>query len=440
MERVKITGVGSGMQGVGRLEEGCVAFVPGALPGEEVEIEITRRAQRFCEARLLRVCAPSPERRTPDCPAYGACGGCQARHMSYEETLRLKRQRVYDALSRLGGAEEPKVRETIGCERPDRTRNKAEFPTGRGADGRVVIGAYAEGSRRIVPLKDCLLQREPAAHALKYFSEHLSQMPGAGHYTHLVTRVNRRGEMMLTLCASAPVIDSAKKLLPELQRALPEMVSFYFLRQNQRPAHALDGAITHLWGEKTLNETLLDLQFAISPQSFFQINPEQTEKLYSCALEAANLAQNPNARVLDVYCGAGTISLAAARLCKSVTGVEIVAPAIRDAKENARRNGLESRTRFLCADAAKEIPRLISAGERFDCAIVDPPRKGVDEPALRALLAAKPDRIAYVSCNPATLARDVKILSEGYRLEWAQPVDMFPWTEHVETVGLLSRV
>ena len=437
MEKILITGVGSGMQGVGRLEEGCAAFVPGALPGEEAEIEITKRARRFCEARLLRVCNPSPERREPGCPAYGVCGGCQARHMSYTETLRLKRQRVFDALSRIGGVADPEVRETIACENPDRTRNKAEFPIGKDAKGRIVIGAYAENSRRIVSLRDCLLQRLPAARALEYFADHVNEMPGANHFTNLVARVNRAGELMLILCADAPLIDSAKKLLPELRRALPGLVSFYILKQNNRPAHALDGAVTHIWGEKTLNETLLGLKFTISPQSFFQINPEQTEKLYTCALEAANLS--PDARVLDVYCGAGTITLAAARLAKRATGVEIVAPAIRDAKENARRNGLESKTRFICADAAREIPRLIASGERFDCAIVDPPRKGVDESALRALLNAKPDRIAYVSCNPATLARDVKILSQEYELEYAQPVDMFPWTEHVETAARLRR-
>ena len=437
MEEILITGVGSGMQGVGRMNDGCVVFVPGALPGETAEIEITKRTSRFCEARLVRVCSASRERQTPACTAYGACGGCQARHMRYSESLRLKQQRVYDALSRIGGVENPNVLETIGCASPDRTRNKAEFPIGKGTDGRVVIGAYAANSHKIIPLGDCLSQRLPAGRALRYFSEHIQSMPGADHYTNLVARTNRKGELMLILCANAPIADAARKLFPALKDALPELVSFYFMRQNNRPAHALDGTILHIGGEKVLNETLLDLQFAISPQSFFQINPDQTEKLYACAIQYANLI--PTSRVLDIYCGAGTITLSAAKISKDVTGVEIVPPAIRDAKENARRNGLESRAQFICADAAKEIPRLLQSGKRFDCVIIDPPRKGVDAPALEAVLNARPERIVYVSCNPATLARDVKTLSSAYTVTAAQPVDMFPWTEHVETVCLLVR-
>ena len=441
MERVNITGVGSELQGVGRLPDGRAVFVPHVLLGESVRVEITRDAQRFCEARLVEVLEPSAARRKPDCPVYGRCGGCQARHMTYEETLARKRQRVLDALTRIGGVNEPVVYETIGCVDPEHTRNKAEFPIGKDGNGRPIIGAFAEGSHRIVPLTKCLLQKEPANRALNWFAEHLPQLRGASHMTHLVTRVNRRGEMMLILCADAPILVDAQAIVPALTKALPELKSIYFLHQNRRPAHALDGICTHLWGERTLDDTLLGLTFSLSPQSFFQVNPVQTEVLYRKALEAAGLSEGCNLRILDVYCGAGTITLAAARLAKHATGVEIVPPAIADAKKNALQNGLEKRTRFICADAAKEIPKLIAAGERFDAAILDPPRKGADERLLHALIQAALPRIAYVSCNPATLARDVKILGEGgYRLEWAQPVDMFPWSAHVETVVLMSRV
>lgn len=435
MEKIKITGTGSELQGVGRLSDGRAVFVPHALLGETVTIEITKDAQRFCEARLTEVLEPSPARREPGCPAYGSCGGCQARHMSYEETLQCKHQRVVDALERIGSVENPTVFDTIGCAHPERTRNKAEFPIFRGR-----IGAYAAGSHRIVPLTDCLLQKEPAAKALKWFSENLSSLRGASHFTHLVTRVNRKGEMMLTLCADAPILSDAQALIPALTKALPELKSLYFLKQNRRPVQPLDGQCAHLWGEKTLDDTLLGLTFALSPQSFFQVNLEQTEILYQKALDAAGLTESCDMRILDAYCGAGTITLAAARLAKHATGVEIVPPAIADAKKNAQRNGLAKKSRFICADAAKEIPKLISAGERFDAAILDPPRKGADEALLRALIHAAPPRISYVSCNPATLARDVKILAEGgYRLQWAQPVDMFPWTGHVETAARLTK-
>ena len=436
MEIITITGTGSELQGVGRLSDGRAVFVPHALLGETVTVEITKDAQRFCEARLTGILEPSPDRCEPGCPSFGRCGGCQARHMSYEETLRYKRQRVLDALERIGGVESPTVFDTIGCADPERTRNKAEFPIVRGQ-----IGAYAQGSHQIVPLTDCLLQKEPAAKALEWFSENLSQLRGASHMTHLVTRVNRKGEMMLTLCTDAPILADAQALIPELTKALPELKSLYFLKQNRRPVQPLDGQCTHLWGEKTLDDTLLGLTFSLSPQSFFQVNPLQTEILYQKALDAAGLTEGCDLRILDAYCGAGTITLAAAQLARHATGVEIVPPAIADAKKNAQRNGLAKKSRFICADAATEIPKLISAGERFDAAILDPPRKGADEKLLRALIHAAPGRISYVSCNPATLARDVKILAEGgYKLEWAQPVDMFPWTGHVETAAALTRI
>lgn len=441
MEEILIHGAGSELQGVGRMADGRAAFVPAALPGERVRVEVTKNAQRFCEARLVDVLFASEARRTPDCPHYGRCGGCQARHMNYEETLKLKRQRVTDALTRIGGVQQPEVRPTIGCAQPNRARNKAEFPIGRNEKGEFVIGAYASGSHRVVALQDCLLQKEPAARALRWFAQRLKTLKCASHLTALVTRVNREGMLMATICADAPVIPELQALVPEMTRALPELKSVYFLKQNRRPAHALDGVCTLLWGEKTLEDTLLGLRFELSPQSFFQVNPEQTEILYEHALRAAGLSEECDARVLDAYCGAGTITLAAARRTKFAVGVEIVAPAIADAKRNARTNGLESRVRFLCADAAQAIPSLIASGERFDAAILDPPRKGADEALLKSLAKAQIPRIAYVSCDPATLARDVKRLSEsGYRLQWAQPVDMFPWTGHVETVCLLSKL
>lgn len=439
MEQVRITGVGSELQGVGRLSDGRAVFVPGALPEELVEIEITKDAARFCEARLVDVLSPSPNRREPACPAYGICGGCHARHMCYEETLVQKRQRVYDAISRIGGVENPLVRDTIGCANPERTRNKAEFPIGKNAEGKPVIGAYAAGSHRVVPLTDCLLQKEPAARTLAWFSDHLPRLTCASHLTGIVTRVNREGKMMLTICADAPILSDISKLIPHLTAALPELSSVYFLHQNRRPAHALDGKCTLLWGDKTLDDHLLGLTFSLSPQSFFQVNPEQTEILYQTALDAAGLFSGCNARILDAYCGAGTITLAAARLAKKAVGVEIVAPAIADAKQNAKRNSLADKARFICADAAREIPKLIASGERFDAAILDPPRKGADEKLIQSLIHARPPRISYVSCNPATLARDIKLFCAGdYRFEWAQPVDMFPWTGHVETVALLT--
>ena len=546
-EEIRITGAGSELQGVGRLSDGRAVFVPGALPGETVRAEIVRAAKRYCEARLVEVLDPSPERRAPDCPHYGVCGGCQGRHMTYAETLRLKRGRVRDALVRIGGLDSPEVFPVIGCDSPDRTRNKAEFPIGRDAGGRIAIGAHMAGSRTVVPLDDCLLQKPAAVRAMRWLSERLDGLGCARHLTNLVTRVNRRGELMAVLCADAPVESAVRALVPEMVRALPELRSLYFLLQNRRPSHALDGRCMHLWGQRALDDELMGLTFSLSPQSFFQVNAEQAERLYEVALAAVGLgaedarahhqpeagcavprtgsemadsslpagqtpardasarvsrqpeagcavpqtelemadsslpagqtpardasvrvshqpeagcavpqtelemadsslpagrtpARDVEVRVLDAYCGVGTIALAAAQRACDVLGVEIVAPAVADAVQNARRNGMDSRARFVCADAASEIPRRIARGERFDAVILDPPRKGADEKLLRALLLAAPPRIVYVSCDPATLARDVRILCEGgYQFDWAQPVDMFPWTGHVETIVLLQR-
>ena len=245
---------------------------------------------------------------------------------------------------------------------------------------------------------------------------------------------------MLILCADAPVLPEVQRLSPALAKALPSLRSLWLCQLSRRPAHALDGRCIRVFGEEALPDTLMGLRFTISPQSFFQVNPDQAERLYAAALEAVGIGPGCDMNVLDAYCGAGTITLAAARHARSVTGIEIVPPAIENARRNAARNGLSDRARFICADAAREIPKLISRGERFDAAILDPPRRGADPELLKSLISAKVPKLAYVSCNPATLARDVKLLaSGGYRMEWAQPVDMFPFTEHIETVVLLTK-
>lgn len=435
---IDITGIGSELQGVGRLADGRAVFVPGAIPGERVTVAIIQDKGRFCEASLCDVLEPSPDRIAPACPHAGECGGCQGRHIRYPRTLALKRLVVSDALARIGGVDTPDVRPTLGCDAPDRTRNKAEYPIAR-VDGRMAIGAFAKGSHRVIPLSDCLLQRDGSAQALRWFSEHLDALEWAGHLKYLVTRVNRAGAMMLILCTDAPILSDIRRLSPALTEALPSLQSLWLCQLNRRPAHALDGRCTRIFGAEALPETLMGLAFTISPQSFFQVNPEQTEKLYAAALEAAGIGPGCGLDVLDAYCGAGTISLCAARHARHVAGIEIVPPAIADAKRNADRNGLSDRADFICGDAAVEIPKLLKKGRRFDAAILDPPRKGADGALLEALADAKIHTLAYVSCNPATLARDVKRLcARGYRLEWAQPVDMFPFTDSIETAARLA--
>ncbi len=419
METLRITGTGAQLQGVGRLRDGRVAFVPFSIPGETVDAEIVRDCGRYVEARLLVVREASPERVEPDCPAFGVCGGCQARHMTYAETLRLKRQRVVDALTRIGGLEAPRVLETLPMPEPLRCRNKAEYAISGGK-----IGLVRAGSRDLVPLRDCLLQRKESVRVLQRLAQmDLRALRGA------VTRVNRQGEVMLTLCGTGKE--------PPI-RAFPGVQSLYYCRLKPRPAHALDGECRLLAGEERLEERLFDLRFALLPQSFFQVNAAQAERMYALALDALRLEKNEP--VLDAYCGAGTITLLLASRGARATGVEIVPPAILDARASARRNGLDGAARFLLGDAAQEIPRLVANGEAFAAAVLDPPRRGADSRVLAALIKAAPHRIAYISCDPGTLARDLKTLAMGgYRLDYAQPVDMFAYTGHVETVSLLSR-
>ena len=434
MESIEITGIGSELQGVGRLSDGRAVFVPGAIPGERVDIEIIRDRGRFCEASLVGVTRPSPDRVAPDCPFAGRCGGCQGRHMRYARTLALKRQTVVDALTRIGDLTDPDVMETLGCGDPDRTRNKAEYPMAF-QDGRVVVGAFERGGGSIVPLDDCLLQAPESVAVLREVAARLNGWPFARHLKYLVTRVNHRGETMAILCGDAPVASEIGKLSP----ALPRVASLWYCQLNRRYTHALDGRCTLISGDATLTERLFDLDFKLSPQSFFQVNRRQTEALYQRALEAAGVRPGCGLRLLDAYCGAGTITLSAARYVATAVGIEIVPPAIENARRNAEINHIEN-VRFLCGDAAREIPALLARGERFDTAILDPPRKGAEADLLRALARARIPTVSYVSCNPATLARDVKALCQmGYAFQRAQPVDMFPWTGHVETVCLLTH-
>ena len=427
MIHVTVSGSGSELQGVARLEDGRAVFIPGALPGEEAEIEITRQKDRYAEARLLRVLTPSPERVPPDCPCYESCGGCQARHMRYEEALRLKREKVVSALARLGGVKEPLVEETVPSPQISSYRNKAEFTCSGGR-----VGMVAEDGRQVLDAEKCLLHPDAVNALIAFLRLRLKSLP----VERVVTRVNASGEMMLVLSSRTPADLTA--LAKDAADDFGMLKNVYFCRLRPRFVHALDGECSRILGAERLSETLCGLDFTLSPRSFFQVNRPCAELLYQKALEMAALSDTD--RAADIYCGAGTISLCAARRCAHVTGIELVKEAIRDARLNAESNGLSGRTEFIAGDAALEYPRL-SARRRFDAVIVDPPRKGLDRPVTEALIHSPSRRLVYVSCDPATLARDVRLLTESgaYRFEKAVPVDMFPGTSHVESVVKLIR-
>ena len=431
-----------GEMGIAHLD-GMTLFVQGALPGETVVARAQKVKSTHAFLKTLRVLSPAPGRAEPACPYYEKCGGCVCQHMTYETSLDMKREVVRDALRRIGGLD-VEVRPVIGMDSPWRYRNKTALPVG-GEKGKPLIGFYAPRSHRIIDIEACLIAREESDAVCavlrrwmeKFQVEPYSEETHRGLVRHIMSRVSRAGQVMVVVIATGP-IPHERELTAMLRAAMPGLCSLY-LNINRRNDNVILGNESRLlWGEPRLNDTLCGLQYALSPQSFFQVNPVQTEKLYQTALDFAQLTGNE--LVADLYCGAGTISLLLAQKARQVIGIEIVPQAIRDAEENAKNNGVAN-AEFHAAAAEDLLPQLVAQGLRPDVVVLDPPRKGCEEAVLRAIAQAAPRRIVYVSCDPATLARDAKILASfGYAPAACQPVDMFCQTEHVETVCLLSKI
>ena len=431
-----------GEAGIAHLD-GMTLFVQGALPGETVAARAQKVKSTHAFLKTLRVLSPAAGRAEPPCPHYEKCGGCVCQHMTYETSLQMKREVVQDAMRRIGGLD-VEVQPVLGMDDPWHYRNKTTLPIG-GEKGQPKIGFFAPRSHRIIDIEKCLIARpesDAAAAVLrkwmeKFLVEPYNEETHRGLVRHMMTRVSRAGQVMAVVIATGP-LPHERELTAMLRAGVPGLCSLY-LNVNRRNDNVILGSESHLiWGEPRLNDTLCGLQYALSPQSFFQVNPTQTEKLYQTALDFAELTGNE--LVADLYCGAGTISLLLAKRAKHVVGIEIVPQAIRDAEENARVNGV-SNAEFHAAAAEELLPQLVAQGLRPDVIVLDPPRKGCEEPVLRAIAEAAPRRVVYVSCDPATLARDAKILASfGYAPAACQPVDMFCQTEHVETVLLLSKI
>ena len=439
---LEITGYTAEGMGVARLD-GRVVFVPHTIMGERWQVRLEKVNKNVAWGRGVELLEASPERVEPDCPLMGRCGGCQFRHMTYAEELRAKGMRVSDALERVGGVklDLPPV---MGAEVPERYRNKVQFPVAEGRNG-LAVGYFRPRSHDVLDAPDCLLQPGVVTdlrRAFKGWMEEFS-VPAykeencTGLVRHLYVRTNSRGESLCCVVVNGKGVPFGGELVERLRAAHSGLVGVV-LNFNTRDTNVILGDAYHtLWGRDWLEEELQGLTFRLSVPSFFQINRAQTERLYSVALDFAGLTGKET--VLDLYCGIGTISLALAKGAGHVIGAEIVPPAIEDAKENARRNGITN-AEFFCGDAGAVAQKLAEEGVRPHVITVDPPRKGLG-PEVPAILAGmEPERIVYVSCDPATLARDVKRLGElGYRAVKAQGVDLFPRTAHVETVVLLSR-
>ena len=434
----KVEGCGSDGRGIVRIDA-QVVFVPMAVRGETVRVRIVHVGQRTAAGEIVEILERSPARVEPDCPYYGRCGGCCYRHMRYEEELEMKRRRIDDAFERIGGLS-LRVSGMLGAEDILRYRNKGQYPVGKNG-----IGFFKGGSHEVIPVTDCRI--EPAEMSAtvaavwewmrRYKITSYDEKTGRGLVRHVFVRVNHLGESLCCLVANAERLPHEPELAAILRRAVPKTLGV-LVNTNTRRTNVILGEKTRaVWGAETIEDVLCGETFRLSVPSFFQVNRRQAERLYMKALDYAALTGTET--VVDLYCGAGTITMCLARRAKKVIGVEIVPEAIRDAKENAARNGVKNAA-FFCEDATSAAERFLREGIRPDVITVDPPRKGLTKEGIAAAVQMAPKRIVYVSCDPATLARDLKIFEEaGYRAEEATGVDLFPGTAHVECVVLMSR-
>lgn len=423
--------------------EGMTLFVLGALPGEKVTARVQKVEKKYAFLKTLDVLSPHPQRAVPPCPYYEKCGGCAAQHMDYALSLEMKRERVQDALQRIGGLNVA-VPLPLGMENPYHYRNKTALPVGE-KDGRLQIGFYAPRSHRIVDIEKCLISRKESNDVLqvvrswmeKFRIAPYNEITHQGLVRHVMSRVAKSGDVMAVLIATTSSLPHSRELIAMLRARIPSLKSVY-LNVNRRNDNVILGLENHLlFGEERMQDTLLGLSFSVSPLSFFQVNPVQTEILYQTALDFADLQGNET--VADLYCGAGTISLLLAKKARHVTGIEIVPPAIEDAKENARANGIEN-VSFHAAAAEDMLPKLVQQGLKPDVVMLDPPRKGCEEKVLEAICQCGPEKVVYISCDVATQARDARYLcAHGYQAVKCQSVDMFCLTMHVENVLLFEK-
>ena len=436
---VTIEGYGEGGMGVARID-GRVVFVHGALRGETCRVLILKTLKSVAFAKVLEVIEPSSERMESDCPYFPRCGGCTYRHMSYEEELRLKKQRVQDNLARIGGSAVV-VEEILGAADTLRYRNKAQYPVSK--DGRV--GFYRARTHEVIECEQCLLVKSEADAAAEALREYMrrcrvagyDEKTGRGLVRHLYVRSNAAGESLICVLVNGNKLPQEETLVALLRDACPKCTGIVLGTNTKKGNVILGDRYRTLWGDDRLEDTLCGKRFLLSVPSFYQVNRTQAERLYAKAIEFADLTGQET--VLDLYCGAGTITLALSDHAKKVLGAEIVPEAINDARENAVRNGVKN-VEFFCGDASDVAKKLAQEHLRPDVITVDPPRKGLAPDVVESIAEMQPERVVYVSCDSATMARDVKRFAElGYTATRAAAVDMFPRADHVETVVLLSK-
>ena len=446
---LRIERLSSDGSGVAHSPDGETVFVPGAAPGDEADVRIVKDCKRYAFGILDHLRTPSPDRIPVDCAVAGPCGGCSLRHLDYTAELRAKQENVTDAFRRIGGLDVP-VLNICPSPEADRYRNKVQFPVGLDKNGNPCIGFYAGRTHRIVPCPDCKLQPgvlNDIGNALcRFFAENgiqpYNEETGRGLVRHIFLRRGAHsGQIMVCLVCTRPNLPHADALCTRLREQFADIATI-LLNVNSKNTNVILGAETRtLYGPGFIEDTLCGVPVQLGPLSFYQVNTAAAERLYGVATQYAQLT--PDDTLLDLYCGMGTIGLSMADRCRELVGVEIVPEAIDSAKANAARMGdaVAAKSRFFCADAGQAAARLAAEGLHPDVVMLDPPRKGCDEATLSAVVRMAPRRVVYVSCNPATAARDAAWLEQnGYHAEKVQPVDLFPRTRHVEAVLLLSKL
>lgn len=442
---LEITGYTAEGSGVGRYKDVAV-FVPLAAAGDKLHVKILKTAKTYAFGKIDKIVSGSKERIPSDCAQFAQCGGCVYRHIGYAAELRAKQQRVQDAIERIGGFHNIVMNPILGAKDPDHYRNKAQLPIGRAPDGGISMGFFASHSHRIIHCSECLLQPPAFAEAMNAFQEWASQsgedvydeQTGKGRLRHLYLRqAGATGEIMVCVVVNGNGVHYEPELVEILKQKVPGLKSVIINVNREKTNVVLGKKCRTVWGSDHITDVLCGLKFNISPMSFYQINRDQAERLYSIAGEYAGLTGNET--LLDLYCGTGTIGLSMAKNAGHVIGVELVEQAVEDAKKNAEENGITN-AEFLCADAAKAADMLKNRGVKPDVVMLDPPRKGCDPALIETVAKMAPARVVYVSCDPATLARDLKLFAQtGYEPKELTPVDMFPRTAHVECCSLLCR-
>ncbi|AFV71863.1 23S rRNA (Uracil-5-)-methyltransferase RumA [Streptococcus agalactiae] len=439
---LKIKRMGINGEGIGFYKKTLI-FVPGALKGEEVFCQISSVRRNFAEAKLLKINKKSKNRVDPACSIYKECGGCQIMHLQYDKQLEFKTDVIRQALMKFKpeGYENYEIRKTIGMSEPEHYRAKLQFQV-RSFGGNVKAGLYAQGTHRLIDIKDCLVQDSLTQEMINRVAELLgkyklpiyNERKIAGVRTVMIRRAQASGEVQLIFITSKRL--DFDDVVIELVREFPELKTVA-VNINASKTSDIYGQITEvIWGQESINEEVLDYGFSLSPRAFYQLNPKQTQILYSEAVKALDVKEDDD--LIDAYCGVGTIGLAFAGKVKSVRGMDIIPEAIQDAKENALHMGFTN-THYEAGKAEDVIPRWYSEGFRANALIVDPPRTGLDDKLLNTILKMPPEKMVYVSCNTSTLARDLVTLTKVYHVHYIQSVDMFPHTARTEAVVKLQR-